>query len=321
MSSLGVITNPTSGSGRGAKAGVETLAALAARGHRLHDLTSGSWAASLDSALRHRDSLDALVVVGGDGMVHLGVQACAEHELPLGIVAVGSGNDLAAALSLPVHDVAASVAAIDDALRSATSGEGRPGDHGPVPLDVAAVTGPAIEHPSTPRYVLAIASAGIDAAVAARARVMTWPRGSLKYRVAVLQELPRFRPYGVRIEADGESWSQSCTLVAVANGPLFGGGLPLSPHSSFVDGELELVVAEGLTPRQILPLFAALGKGTHLDDPRVRIVRAKRVSLSHDPDAGLPLPPAFADGELVGGGPLTVEVVPRALRVLGATPR
>ncbi|WP_084126544.1 diacylglycerol kinase family protein [Demequina sp. NBRC 110054] len=311
MSSLGVITNPTSGSGRGARAGTEALAALAARGHRLRDLTAGSWAASLDNALRHRDSLDALVVVGGDGTVHLGAQACSEHPLPLGVIAVGSGNDLAAAWGLPAHDVNASVAAIDEALRV-----------GDAPaIDVSAVTGPAIEHPSSPRYVLAIASAGIDAAVAARARVMTWPRGPLKYRLAVLQELPRFRPYGVRIEADGSSWTQACTLVAVANGPLFGGGLPLSPDSSFLDGELELVVADGLTPREILPLFRALGKGEHLSDPRVRIVQAREVTISHDPGAGRPLPPAFADGELVGGGPVTVRVVPRGLRVLGARPR
>lgn len=311
MSTIGVLTNPTSGSGRGARWGVEALAALAGRGHRLHDLSGGSWAASYESAMRHRDELDALVVVGGDGMVHLGAQVCGEHRLPLGIVAAGSGNDVAVSVGLPVHDIEASVARIDSALR----------DGDAVEVDAAAVHGPAIEHPARPRYSLAITSAGIDAAVAARARVMRRPRGPAKYRVAVLQELPRFRPYGVRIEADGVSWSQQCTLVAVANGPMFGGGLPLSPDSSLVDGTMELVVADGLTPWEILPLFRALGKARHLDDPRVRVVKAHTVRVSHDPDAGDPLPPAFADGELVGAGPLTVTAVPRALRVLGATPR
>ncbi|WNM25810.1 diacylglycerol/lipid kinase family protein [Demequina capsici] len=311
MSTLGVVTNPTSGSGRGARWGAEALAALAARGHRLRDLSAGSWAASLESAIAHRDDLDALVVVGGDGMVHLGVQACAAHRLPLGIVAAGSGNDSATALDLPVRDVDAAVARIDLALRTDSSAE----------VDVAAVVGPAVEHPAQPRYALAIVSAGIDAAVSARARTMRRPRGPLKYRLAIAQELPRFTPYGVTVEIDGESVSQTCTLVAVANGPLIGGGLPLSPHSSLTDGLLELVLADGLTPTQIVPLFAALTKGRHLEDPRVRVMQVREVSVRHDPSVGRPLPPAFADGELVGAGPLTVSVVPRGLRVLGASPR
>ena len=54
--------------------------------------------------MEHRDSLDALVVVGGDGMAHLGAQVCAEHRLPLGIMAAGSGDDVASSLRLPRHD-------------------------------------------------------------------------------------------------------------------------------------------------------------------------------------------------------------------------
>src|SRR5690554_7542709 len=122
MSTLGVISNPTAGSGRGAKWSAQALALLAARGHKVRDLSRGSWAASLDHAYslrlareRHRD-LDALIVVGGDGMVHLGIQACAETSMPLGIIAAGSGNANAASLGLPIHDIAASIDSIEAGL-------------------------------------------------------------------------------------------------------------------------------------------------------------------------------------------------------------
>ncbi len=51
----------------------------------------------------------------------------------------------------------------------------------------------------------------------------------MKYKVAMLRELPRYAPYGVTVTVDGITWSQECTLVAVANSPVFGGGLRISP--------------------------------------------------------------------------------------------
>ncbi|MDN4481714.1 diacylglycerol/lipid kinase family protein [Demequina muriae] len=305
MSTIGVITNPTAGSGRGASSSAETLALLAARGHRVRDLSMGSWAASLDHAReRHRD-LDALVVVGGDGMAHLGIQACAETRLPLGIVAAGSGNDAALSLGLPVHDIPAAVAAIERGLE---------GDV--VRVDLGRIDGESVAERKRRRYFAAVLSAGIDAAIAAYANRLSFPRGPLKYKVATLRELPRFKPYGVSLEVDGERWEQRCTLVAVANGPVFGGGLVISPESSHVDGLLELVLAEPMRPLAIARVFPRLNDGSHLSDPRVRVVQARRVRIG-PAETGAPLPPAFADGELIGPAPLDVRVVPGALRVLG----
>lgn len=259
--------------------------------------------------MNHRRDIDALVVVGGDGMVHLGIQVCATRKLPLGIVAAGSGNDAAIALGLPVHDINAAVARIADGLGGDVA-----------TIDLGAVTGPGIELPAKPRYFTAVLSAGIDAAVAAYASNLRYPRGPVKYKVATMRELPRFKPYGVRIDVDGESWEQECTLVAVANGPVFGGGLIISPASSLVDGEIDLVVADPLTRREILKIFPQLYDGSVLDDPRVRVVSGKRITITQT-DSGATLPPAFADGELVGAEPLEVKVAPKALHVLGGAPQ
>ncbi|MFW2514282.1 diacylglycerol/lipid kinase family protein [Demequina sp. SO4-13] len=337
MTTVGVISNPTAGSGRGAKSAAQTLALLAAGRHRVRDLSMGTWSASLDHARESQGDLDALVVVGGDGMAHLGVQACAETELPLGIVAAGSGNDAAMSLGLPVHDVPAAVAAIERGLE---------GDV--VRVDLGRVDGEGVAESGRRRYFAAVLSAGIDAAIASYANRMTFPRGPAKYKLATFHELPRFRPYGVSLEVDGERWEQQCTLVAVANGPVFGGGLVISPESSHSDGLLELVIADPMGATAIARLFPKLRDGSHLSDPRVRVVRGRHIrigpasqdggaggadwphhgpardqpSAQRDPARasaaqGAPLPPAFADGELIGPAPLEVHTVPAALRVLG----
>jgi len=295
--------------------GHQALAELARCGHQVTDLSRGSWAASYAEAMKERRRLDALVVVGGDGMVHLGLQVCAEHQLPLGIVAAGSGNDLAATLALPIHDIPAAVARINAGL----SGE-------VATIDVGKVTGATVERPAAPRYFGAVLSAGLDAAVAAYARGLTRPRGPAKYKVATARELMRFRPYGVRVRVDGTQWEQTCTLVAIANAPVFGGGLRISPNSSVTDGTLEVILAQALSKREIVRIFPKLYDGSHVGDPRVSIVPATHVTLEHvampggySARTGAPLPAAFADGELVGGQPLSVEVVPGALWVLGGT--
>ena len=309
MSKVGVITNPTSGSGRGRAWGQETLALLAAKGHQVNDLSRGSWPASYEAAMWARRHLDALVVVGGDGMVHLGLQVCAERKLPLGIVAAGSGNDAAITLDLPIHHIPEAVERIERGLQGEVA-----------TIDLGKLSGGRVELPASPRYFVAVLSAGIDAAIAGYARRITFPRGPAKYKLATLRELPRYSPYGVTVTVDGTTWTQPCTLVAVANSPVFGGGLKISPMSSVTDGMLEFVITEALSRRDILRMFPQLYDGSHIHDPRVRVMQARKVTISQAVD-GAPMPPAFADGELVGGEPLTIEVAPKALHVLGARPR
>lgn len=304
MSKLGVITNPTSGSGRGTKYGQETLTELVSRGHQVRDLSRGSWAASYEAAQKHRKDLDALIVVGGDGMVHLGLQICAEKKLPLGIVAAGSGNDLAKTLSLPEYDVAAAV----DRVEAGLAGE-------IATIDLGKVQGHAVEFPS-PRYFCAVLSGGVDAAVAARARTMKYPRGPVKYKAATLLELQRYKPYGAVVTVDGKRWDQPFTMIGVANAKIFGGGLKISPTSSVTDGLLDFIVVDPLRRRDIIRLVGRLPEGTHVSDPRFRTIPCKEVII--EPGSyGAPMPPAFADGELVGAAPIKISVAKGALRVLG----
>jgi diacylglycerol kinase (ATP) len=304
---IGVITNPTSASGRGTRWGHEALAALAARGHKIRDLTHGSWASALESAMKVRHDLDALVVVGGDGMVHLGAQVCAEQKnLPLGIVPSGSGNDAANTFGLPEYDIDAAVDRIHEGLAGDVTA-----------VDVGKVSGPGIEEPGDPRYFTAVLSAGLDAAVAALAMNIQHPRGPMKYKVATFRLIPGFKPYGVRVVGEGFTWEQRCALIAVANTPVFGGGLIISPESTVNDGVLDVVIADEMSKLSIVKIFPKLKDGSHVHDPRIHIVKAKEVTITQWPE-GATLPAAFADGELVGSEPLKVTVAPKALRILGA---
>ena len=303
MSVLGLVVNPAAGTGRGSAVGRRAHRLLERAGHDVHDLSAPTLAQATDRARRAATSgLDALVVVGGDGMVHLGVDVVAGTDLPLGVVAVGTGNDVARSLGLPRGDVDRAVAVIDAALRD-----------GPRRIDAVRVTGPEV----LGHWYAGVLSCGLDAAVNARANTLTWPHGHLRYLRALVPELVAFQPYGYRVDVDGTVWESAGTLVAVASTPWFGGGLPIAPHAVPDDGLLDVVLAGPFTRRAALGIFPRIYRGRHVADPRVQVLRGRRVVVEHAPELGPPPPAAFADGERLGRAPLVVEVVPGALGVLG----
>ena len=299
---IGVVINPTAGHGRGEARGRHLLAAVRNRGHTILDLT----AADLISAELHArqavvHGLDALVVVGGDGMVHLGANVVAGTDLPLGIVAAGNGNDVARAMGLPRHDVRAAVAVIESGLETG----GRAVD--------AVIVGPPDY--SAHEWYLGVLSCGFDAAVNARANTLSWPGGSGRYVRALIAELRRFRPYGYRITLDDEAWESTGTLVAVANGSLFGGGMRIAPDSRMDDGLLDVVIAGPLSRRELLGIFPKVYSGAHVHHPACTVLRSTSVLIEHSHVGPVP-PAAFADGERIGPLPLRVEVRPGAVRLL-----
>lgn len=303
---LGVVVNPTAGGGRGLSRGAEVIDRLRRRGHQVEELAGTDLHTATTRARQAVvDGLDALVVVGGDGMANLGANVVAETDLPLGIVAAGSGNDIARALGLPRHDVDAAVRVLEEAL-----------EHGGHAID-AAVAGPpgyGVQH-----WFLAVLSAGVDAAVNARANTLTRPSGTLRYLRALLAELGGFSPYGYRITLDEDRWESTGTLVAVANSPSFGGGMRIAPEARIDDGLLDVVLAGPMSRGHLLGLLPRVFPGTHVKDPAVQVLRSRTVLIEASP-LGPPPPAAFADGERLGPAPLRIEARPAAVRVLAALP-
>ena len=311
---IALVSNPTAGKGRGMRAGAAVAQLLADRGHQVTDLTSETAAEALDrSRAAVAAGTDALVVVGGDGMVHLGVNACAGTDVPLGIVAAGTGNDVARGVHLPTHDAVAAAACILEQLALG----GRRVEAVRVTPDAGDVSGPDASgsaHRSS--WFGGVLGAGFDAVVNERANGWAWPRGRMRYNLAIARELPMFRPIRYELTLDGQTEELSAMLVAVANGRSYGGGMQIAPDARIDDGELDVMVLAPLSTLEFVRVFPSVFSGTHVQHPAVSIRRARTVHLAtlDTPVVG------YADGERIAPLPLGCEVVPGAVRLLAPTP-
>ena len=285
---VALLTNPTSGKGKGARTAAMALPRLLAAGYQVRSLAGRSAEEALDIARGCvADGVETLVVCGGDGMVHLGVQAVAGTDTRLGIIPAGTGNDVARYLDLPRSDP---VLAGDVIAR----GKERV-------IDLARVGSV---------YFVSVLAAGFDAIVNERANAMTWPKGQMRYNLATLAELRVLTPIPYVLELDGVEERLDATLVAVGNGPSFGGGLRITEGAELDDGMLDVVVIKPLSKLDLLRTYPKLFKGTHVHHPQYRHHRVRRVTVA------APGIVAYADGERIGALPLTIEVAPGALRVL-----
>lgn len=302
---LGVVVNPTAGAGRAKQSGARAIAALAAQGHDVVDLSASGLNAAMASVRQGIVSgISALIVVGGDGMVNLGVNAVASTSLPLGIIAEGTGNDIARGLGLPIRDVRASVRLIDEALSLGSTRA----------IDALRITDAV--HSRMVFWCAGALSVGFDAAVNARTNAMTWPSGRLRYVRALFGELARFRPYGYRVIIDGVASELAATLICVANSKDFGGGMRIAPEAEPDDGVADVVIGGPLSRSALLRLFPKVYRGAHMSHPQVSMTRGRVVVIEPEPGLGQLPPPAMADGEAVGPLPLRCEVVDSAVRVL-----
>ncbi len=294
---VAIAVNPSAGKGRARALGLATGERLVHAGLDVLDVTGESAREAADRAASAVASgIDALVVVGGDGMVNIGVHACAGTDIPLGVVPAGTGNDIAASLGLPLHDpgravdvvIAGATRRIDAVRRVDWAGIG-------------------------PQWFAGVMCGGFDAVVNERANGWAWPRGRMRYNLAIARELPVFKPLKYELELDGELWVTEAMLVALGNGTRYGGGMRITPDASYDDGLLDVLVVGPMSVPRLLTVFPKVFSGSHVTHPAVTIRRARRVRLQTDAIV------AYADGERFGPLPVEVEVAPMSLSVLVPT--
>jgi diacylglycerol kinase (ATP) len=268
---------------------------LRALGHDVVDLVEPSYQELIASAKREiAKKPDALIVVGGDGMVNLGVNLVAGTGVPLGLIPAGTGNDMARALGIPHEDQAAALDILIEAL-----------NHPARVIDAGLVTDAAGET----RWFGCMLSAGFDSIVNERANRMQHPKGASRYTIAMLLELVTLKPIQYKITHDGETFESGGMMMSVGNGVSLGGGMKVTPTALVDDGLLDILVVGPLTRIQFLRIFPKVFAGTHIEDPRVRIVKAKKIRIEADGVI------AYTDGERFAALPIDIEVKPGALKV------
>ncbi|RZK83749.1 MAG: diacylglycerol kinase, partial [Rhodococcus sp. (in: high G+C Gram-positive bacteria)] len=222
-----VLVNPLAGHGHAPVAGRKGVARLRERGVAVTEII-GTDADHARMLARRAidDGTDALVVVGGDGAISIGLQAAAQSGTPVGLIPAGTGNDHAREFGIPVGDPVAAADVIAD-------GEVQESDLARITLTDGAVV-----------WAGTIVASGFDSLVTDRANRMSWPKGPMRYNLAMLAELTQLRPLHYTIELDEETFQVDATLVAVGNGRSYGGGMQICPGADKTDGLLDVTVVD-----------------------------------------------------------------------------
>lgn len=282
--SLLLLANPTSGGGKGAKLKVEVMARLKLLGKEFTDISGTSYESALVNLRESKKQYQSgvVIVIGGDGMVHLAIQELANSDFAMLLIPGGTGNDFARSAGLSIDKP---LEALDRGLREPVQR-----------VDLGRVNG---------RFFAEILSTGFDSLVNERANRIHW-QSKRKYDLAMLLELPLFKPLEYQIQLDSQEFSTEAMLIAVANGASYGGGMKVCPDASITDGFFDVMILEPVSKFEFLRVFPKVFKGTHITHPRVRIERARSVKISAPAVA-------YADGERIGPLPIKAEIVPNSL--------
>lgn len=279
-----LLANPSSGGGKGLRVMNQVTKHLSSLGVQFQDISGTSYESA---AVNLREAVSMLkagvvIVVGGDGMVHLAIQELAHKDVALLLIPAGTGNDFARSLGLPLNDP---LAALNQGLNGRASR-----------IDLGKVNN---------RYFAEILSTGFDSLVNERANRIRM-KSKRKYDLAMLLELPLFKPLAYEIELDDRRIETEAMLIAIANGASYGGGMKVCPNASLTDGLFDLMILEPVSKFELLRVFPRVFKGTHITHPRVRIERARSVTVKAPAIA-------YADGERIGSLPIHASIERDAL--------
>lgn len=244
------------------------------------------------AALEAREG-DAVLAMGGDGMAHLGLNACAGTEAVLGLIPAGTGNDFARGVGVP-RTVRHAVEAIVEGHISR--------------VDLTRIRNGLFSE----RYVGAVLSTGYDARVNRATNHTRLRLGALSYGYLALRELARFDPLHYHLNYDGEARELDAMLVAVCNSGLFGGGMRISPEADPTDGLLDVTLIHPVSRGVLLRLLPELYSGNFVRHPAVEQFQVSQIHIN-GPDLFV-----MGDGEELGDVPLNAEVARGALRIYTA---
>ncbi|BBK32925.1 YegS/Rv2252/BmrU family lipid kinase [Stella humosa] len=236
---------------------------------------------------RASEGFTEVIVGGGDGTMNAAAPGLVATGLPLGILPLGTANDLARSLEIPTDPV--------EAARVIAAGRARP-------IDLGDVNG---------HLYFNVASIGFSAVLARELSSESKKRwGVLGYAITAFRLLRRMRPFSVIIGHDGGREQTKTIQVAVGNGRNYGGGMTVDADAQPDDGMLDVYSLEIDHWWRLVALAPSMRRGTHGAWSDVRTLRTKACTLTTRRPMRV-----NADGELVTQTPARFQVHPGAVRI------
>ena len=297
-----VIVNPVAGANKSTFRQWPHIQSLLREGGLSFDFqyTEGTGHASELARLAASNGYRFLVAVGGDGTIHEVANGLLNSinadTTTLGIISTGTGNDFIRSLGIPKDYIKACKHVVGD-CRSI--------------IDVGLVefrqNGQKVR-----RYFVNGAGVGFDAEVAEAGKgVPHFMGNTVPFVLALLKTLPAYRNKDIRMNIDGREEARRVLSVVVSNGAYFGGGMRIAPEAELNDRKLDVLTIGDVGKAELLQVFPRVYKGTHITHPKVRMEKAERITIECDRRILLQ-----ADGELLGEGPVTFQILPAALNVV-----
>lgn len=235
----------------------------------------------------YRDRVDLVIIGGGDGTLNAAIEGLVDTQLPLGILPLGTANDLARTLQIPQS--------IPQACQVIATGHSQRIDLGKV------------NH----KHFFNVASLGLSVQITRqldKKAKRTW--GVLAYAATAIQVIWKTRPFRAEIRTGEDSIRVKTVQIAVGNGRYYGGGMAVADDAAINDQRLDLYSLEYQHWWQILLLVPAMWRGTHANWSGVRSLQGKEFDIytrkAH---------PINADGEIVTYTPAKFRLIPKAVAV------
>jgi diacylglycerol kinase (ATP) len=243
------------------------------------------------------DGCRFLIAVGGDGTIHEvanGLLTATHVDTSvMGIVSTGTGNDFVRSVGIPRDYIGACKRLMEP---------------GRTIIDVGLVTYQK-NGQKQQRYFINSAGVGFDGEVAETTEQL--PKGlghSVPFVLGLLKTLPAYRNKDIKLNIDGRIEARRMLSVIVSNGAYFGGGMKIAPEATPSDQQLDVITIGDVSKLELLKVFPRVYKGTHITHPLVKTAKAKKISIESPQRILLQ-----ADGELIGEGPVSFEIIPSAL--------
>lgn len=281
-----VIYNPTAGRGKGTSL-MEAAKEMMGPGFEWEPTRKPGHAIELakEAAKKHQ----IVVGCGGDGTIGDVARGLVGTDTTLGVIPVGTGNDFARNLGIPLELREATATVLNGVVRR---------------IDVGTING---------THFVNNAGTGFDAQVMVTMNSsIRFSRGPIAFNLAILKNFFSFRPFTLTYTADeNKPVMERVMMISVLNGKVYGAGMQAAPRADMDDGRLDVLIIKALPKMQLFPLIMKVRAGRHVGHPAVQMIQVRKLKIE-----AVPTQPLNVDGDIRGATPAEIGVLSQALKVL-----